>query len=75
MNSNIKYTNPSLEFGEIVEDFLPSPSQLIPKQKTVEFTINLTEEKLLLIEKEAHQKSISSQNLIQSIIDLHILQS
>lgn len=74
MSNKIKYTDQDLEFGEVIEDFLPLPSQLIPKQKTVEIKINLTEEKLLLIEKEAKTKRISYQDLIESIIDNYIPQ-
>jgi predicted DNA-binding protein YlxM (UPF0122 family) len=74
MSNKIKYTDQDLEFGEIVEDFLPPPSELIPKQKKVEIKLNLAEEKLLLIEKEANKKNISSQDLIESIIDKYIPQ-
>ncbi|AUC59965.1 hypothetical protein AA637_01835 [Cyanobacterium sp. HL-69] len=33
MSNKIKYTDHNLEFGEVIEDFLPLPSELIPKQK------------------------------------------
>ncbi len=69
MNSKIRYTDEELEFGEIVEDFLPPPSQLIAKQKKVTITIELTEEKLQLIESEAKKKQLSYSSLIESILN------
>lgn len=72
MNNKITYTDENLEFGEIVEDFLPHPNELILKQKKVKIFMELTEENILFLQREATKKNISDQGLIELIINEYI---
>jgi hypothetical protein len=49
MNNKIIYTDEPMEVGEIVEDFLPSPEELIPKKNKVQVISESKEEEVLLI--------------------------
>lgn len=69
MNNTIKYTDEDLEFGEIMEDFLPPPQELVLKSIKVKIPLELTEKKFSFLKEEASKKNISYQNLIESIID------
>ena len=52
MRNEIIYTDEPMELGEVVEDFLPSPEELIAKKK-VKITLELTEETIHFLKAEA----------------------
>ena len=42
MKKKIKYTNESIGKVKLVEDFLPSPEELVLKDETIKVTISLS---------------------------------
>lgn len=75
MNNTIKYTDEDLEFGEIMEDFLPPPEKLVLKSIKVNILLQLTEKNFSFLKEEARKKNLSYQNLIESIIDEYFNQN
>lgn len=73
MNNKIRYTDEDLEFGEIVEDFLPPPEKLTLKGIKIQIPVELTE-KFIFLKQEANRNNISYQNLIELIINEYIEQ-
>ncbi|TVQ49403.1 MAG: hypothetical protein EA365_00440 [Gloeocapsa sp. DLM2.Bin57] len=58
----------------IVEDFLPSPEQLVPKKKTVSVTIEISEDSIKILQQKAENLNDSYQNIIIELIDNYIKQ-
>ncbi|MDJ0600946.1 MAG: hypothetical protein QNJ37_19140 [Crocosphaera sp.] len=69
MNSKIIYTDEPMELGEVVEDFLPSPEKLIPKNNKVTVTLELNEATIRFFKAEAKKKQISYQEMISILVD------
>ena len=55
----------------IVEDFLPSPEQLIPKKKTVKVTMEFTKESIEFFKREAQKHNASYQAMISNLVDIY----
>lgn len=55
----------------IVEDFLPSPEQLIPKKKTVKVTMEFTKESIEFFKREAQKHNASYQAMIRNLVDIY----
>ena len=71
MSKKIKYTDEPLRMGERVTDFLPPPSQLVKREKTVKVTLELTETSLAFFKKHAKQEHVPYQRMIRGLIDAY----
>ncbi len=69
MNNEIIYTDEPMELGEVVEDFLPPPEELIPKKNKVNVTLELTEETIRFLKAEAAKQQISYQEIISALVN------
>ncbi len=68
----IKYTDEPMDF-EIIEDFLPPPSQLILKSipKMVKVTLDLEKNSIETFKKIAKKRHIPYQKMIQTLVHLY----
>lgn len=64
-----KYTNESIGKIRIVSDFLPSPDELVLKEKTVKVTLSLTQESIDFFKKEAEENHTQYQKMIRILLD------
>ena len=71
MKKKINYTDEPIELGATVKDFLPSPSELALRERTVRITLNLSEESVKFFKEEADREGIPYQKLIRKVIDLY----
>lgn len=71
MKKKIKYTNEPIKLGGRVDDFLPSPAEIILKEKTKRVTINLNETSLSLFKREAKRLKVPYQKLLRTVVDLY----
>ena len=69
MNDEIIYTDEPMELGDILEDFLPYPDQLIPNIHKVKYTVELNEETIRFFQAEAEKKHISYQEIISLLVN------
>ena len=71
----IKYTNAPTDISEainnsvIIKDFLPSPDELVLKEKTQRITINLSEKSINFFKTTAKKNKVSYQQMIKEILD------
>ena len=76
MKKKIKYTqepdDANLENAKVIRDFLPSPGQLVFKQKTVKITLSLSEESVLFFKREAEKHGAKYQQMIRIQIDKYV---
>ena len=68
--------DPAQPIGEvtIVNDFLPSPEELVPKQTTVEVTMELTKDSLEFFKREAERHHTSYQSIIRNLVEAYARQ-
>jgi predicted DNA binding CopG/RHH family protein len=70
-----KYTNAPKDIGDaiessnVVEDFLPSPDELIHKEDNVKITLELSKSSVARFKRYAQKKGFPYQRMIRSLID------
>ncbi len=74
MNKKTKYTDEPMGEIEIVKDFLPSPSQLVMKEKNVKVTINLKESSIDFFKLVANKHHTQYQKIIRNLLDYYASQ-
>jgi len=65
----IKYTDEPIGKIRIVEDFLPSPNELVAKQETVKVTLSLTKSSVQFFKHEAELRDSHYQTMIRALLD------
>jgi len=58
-----------MEKLKVVEDFLPSPHQLVLKEENVKVTISLIKNSVDFFKKEAKEHRTSYQKMIRQVLD------
>jgi len=71
MNKKVKYTDEPLGDMKIIEDFLPSPKDLIPKEENIKITISLTKESVDFFKEEAKKHHTQYQKMIRNLLDVY----
>ena len=70
-----KYTNASkdikdaIESSKVIEDFLPSPEELIHKEDNVKIIFELSKSSIARFKRYAQKKGFPYQRMIRSLID------
>ncbi|MEA3384608.1 MAG: CopG family transcriptional regulator [Campylobacterota bacterium] len=70
MKKIIKYTDEPIGDIKIIEDFLPSPKDLIFKEN-VKVTISLTKESIDFFKAEAKKHHTQYQKMIRNLLDVY----
>ncbi len=65
----IKYTNEPIGKIKIVEDFLPTPEELVLREETVKVTLSLTKGSVDFFKKEAKIHHTQYQKMIRHLLD------
>lgn len=71
MSKKIKYTNEKMGEVHVVQDFLPSPSELVYKDETVKVTIALSKDSIDFFKKEAKKNHTQYQKMIRNLLDIY----
>jgi len=74
MKSKINYTDEPMGQLRAVNDFLPTPEQLIVKEEDVKVTISLNESSVEFLKKGAQEHHTSYQKMIRRLIDRYASQ-
>ena len=69
MKKKIKYTDGPIGKIQIVEDFLPSPEELVFKEENVKVTLNLKKSSIIFFKNVASKNSTQYQKVIRSLLD------
>jgi predicted DNA binding CopG/RHH family protein len=69
MNKSVNYTDEPIGAIKIIEDFLPSPSQLVTKDETVKVTLSLTKESVNFFKQIAKDQHTHYQTMIRLLLD------
>jgi predicted DNA binding CopG/RHH family protein len=71
MRSKIKYSNEPIGKIKIIKDFLPSPEDLVFKDKNVRITINLRKSSVDFFKEIAGKNRTPYQKVIRSLLDYY----
>ena len=71
MKAKIKYTDEPLGDLRIVDDFLPSPEDLLFKKENVKITITLSKNSVDFFKNEAKKHNTQYQKMIRRLLDLY----
>ena len=66
-----KYTDEPLEKLQLVDDFLPSPEDLVFKEDNVKVTITLSKSSINFFKKAAKKNHTQYQKMIRSLLDYY----
>ncbi len=69
MKGKIKYKNEPIGKVKLVEDFLPSPEELVLKDETIKVTISLSKASVDFFKKEAKKYNTQYQKMIRRLLD------
>ena len=72
MKKTIKYTDSEIGNINIIEDFLPSPKQLVFKEENTKITISLTKKTVDFFKDEAKKHHTQYQKMIRNLLDLYV---
>jgi predicted DNA binding CopG/RHH family protein len=72
MKKSIKYTDEPMENINVIQDFLPSPEELIFKDKTVKVTIALSKSSVDYFKKVAKSYNTQYQKMIRRLLDEYV---
>ncbi len=71
IRKKIRYTDESLGDVRIVDDFLPSPDELVFKEDNVKVTITLSKASIDFFKKEAKKHHTQYQKMIRRLLDVY----
>ncbi len=63
------YTDEPMKTGKIVQDFLPSPDQLVPKEEVIKVTLSLSKSSVVFFKNQAKKHHTKYQKMIRSVVD------
>jgi predicted DNA binding CopG/RHH family protein len=69
MKNKIKYTDEPMDKSKVINDFLPSPDQLVLKEDNVKVTLALKKTSVEFFKKEAKRHRTSYQKMIRQLVD------
>jgi len=67
----VKYTAGEIGRVRVIEDFLPSPDRLVPREDNVKVTLLLSKRSLDFFKREAKKRRVPYQRMIRSLVDLY----
>ena len=70
-NKKIKYTDEPLGELRVIDDFRPSPDQLVFKEENVKVTITLSKTSIDFFKKEAKKHHTQYQEMIRRLLDIY----
>lgn len=70
-SSTVKYTAGQIGRLRVIEDFLPPPDDLVPREDTVKVTLSLSRRSLDFFEREARKRRVPYQRLIRALVETY----
>jgi len=67
----VKYTAGEIGRVRVIEDFLPAPADLVPREDNVKVTLSLSRRSLDFFKREARRRRVPYQRMIRALIDTY----
>ncbi len=72
MRSRIaRYTEGEIGRFRVIEDFLPPPAELVPREDNVKVTLSLSRRSLDFFKREAKKRHVPYQRMIRALVDTY----
>lgn len=68
-NRAVKYTAGEIGRVRVIEDFLPAPADLVPREDNVKVTLTLSRRSLDFFKREAKKRRVPYQRMIRALVD------
>jgi len=70
-NRAVKYTVGEIGRLRVIEDFLPQPDDLVPREDNVKVTLSLSRRSLDFFKREAKKRRVPYQRMIRALVDTY----
>ena len=70
-NRTVKYTAGEIGRVRVIDDFLPAPAELVPREENVKVTLSLSRRSLDFFKREAKKRRIPYQRMIRALVDTY----
>ncbi len=70
-NRTVKYTAGEIGRVRVIDDFLPAPAQLVPREENVKVTLSLSRRSLDFFKREAKKRRVPYQRMIRALVDTY----
>jgi predicted DNA binding CopG/RHH family protein len=66
-----KYTTGEIGRVRVIENFLPAPADLVPREDNVKVTLSLSRRSLDFFKREAKKRRVPYQRMIRALLDTY----
>ncbi len=70
-NRTVKYTAGEIGRLRVIDDFLPRPDDLVPREDNVKVTLSLSRRSLDFFKREAKKRRVPYQRMIRALVDTY----
>lgn len=70
-NKTVKYTAGEIGRLRVVDDFLPAPDALVPREETMKVTLSLSRRSVDFFKRAAKKRRVPYQRMIRSLVDMY----
>ncbi len=70
-NRTVRYTPGEIGRVRVIEDFLPAPADLVPREENVKVTLSLSRRSLDFFKHEAKRRGVPYQRMIRALVDTY----
>jgi hypothetical protein len=68
----VRYTTGEIGRVRVIEDFLPPPDRLVPREDNVKVTLALSRRSLDFFRREAKKRRVPYQRMIRALVDAYV---
>ncbi len=65
----VRYTEGEIGRLRVIEDFLPPPDKLVPREENVKVTLSLSRRSVDFFKREAAKQRVPYQRMIRALVD------
>jgi predicted DNA binding CopG/RHH family protein len=70
-SKTVRYTAGEIGRLRVIEDFLPPPADLVPREDNVKVTLSLSRRSLDFFKREARKRRVPYQRMIRALVDTY----
>ena len=70
-NRTVKYSAGEIGRVRVVEDFLPAPDALVPREENVKVTLSLSQRSVTFFKRAAQKRRVPYQRMIRALVDAY----
>jgi predicted DNA binding CopG/RHH family protein len=70
-DKTVRYTTGEIGRVRVIDDFLPSPADLVPREENVKVTLSLSRRSVDFFKREARKRRVPYQRMIRALVDTY----